>query len=110
MKPEIMKTRIRIRGDVDAGTARGLRVTADRVDVPAEGRPLREEGQDEERDDEQERERHARGPCCRSRPSPNAIAGTATSLRDEQERVADRDPVPAACERAAQRRRRRRGR
>ena len=41
--PEIMKTIIRIAGDVDAGAARGLGVAADRVDVAPERRPLGEE-------------------------------------------------------------------
>ena len=38
-------------GDVDAGAARGLGVPADRVDVPAEGRPLRKVGQPHEEDE-----------------------------------------------------------
>ena len=43
MRPEIMKTRIRMRGDADAGAPRRLGVAADRVDVAAERRPLRDE-------------------------------------------------------------------
>ena len=37
--PEIMKTRTRMRGDVDARSARRLGISSDRVDVTAERRP-----------------------------------------------------------------------
>ena len=58
---EIMKTRMRIRGDVDAGAASRLGVASDRVDVPSEGRPLGEEREhDEEDHHEQAGERQRR--------------------------------------------------
>ncbi len=89
MTPEIMKTRIRIRGDVDAGPARRLGVAADRVDVPAEVVRLATNVQDEQlADDEQQRERHA----------AVLVAGSDGEERDRRD-----DDEPSATSRAGSR-------
>ena len=76
-----MKTRIRIRGDVDAGAARGLGVAADRVDVATERRPLGDERPDEERtDDEEQSASGTPRSLFRIQTVRNAITGTTTSF------------------------------
>ena len=87
MTLEIMKTRMRMRCDVDAGAPGSLGVAADGVDVAAERRPLREVRQADEEDDHQQAgERKAdalpSGRCAwlQIATEPNAATATPTTL------------------------------
>jgi hypothetical protein len=60
MNPEIMKTRIRIRGTLMPARRAASALPTDGVDVAAERRPLRDERPDQQHgDDEEQCERHA---------------------------------------------------
>ena len=95
ISPEIAKTMIRMRGDVDAGAARRLGVAADGVDVAAERRSLRDVLQ-------KSRKKMISSPASGTPRSWLQIATTrkrrgrnGDALRDDEVRVADRDAVPA---------------
>ena len=110
MKPEIMKTRIRMRGDADAGAARRLGVATDGVDVAAERRPLRDVGPEEQEEDDH------RAPASGTPRSWLQIATTSERDRRDRDRLrrrADTDSgsaTPCRRLRRAPRRRRRRRR
>src|SRR4029079_393678 len=91
--------------DVDTGATGGLGVPTDRIHVPPEGRPLREERQDDEgADHQQEPERDAAGARLVQDPDRHERdGGHEHDLEEEHDRVAHADAVTDARESGPQR-------